>query len=256
MAETEDQRRARLAEALGTLTASQTRWVAGVVAAFAKPREFQRDERSDLVSPQVLDDIGDTLRIHHCFSREAFSKDKFEYALERIVKDDGRAARLAPRGNPGYDIEIDGERISLKTEASAKINVDKVHISKFMELGGGQWGDDPHDLVGLRDQFFAHMRQYARIFVLRRLPENAAGWLRYELVEIPKTLLLEAENGTLEMKTESTQKGAKPGYCYVKDRQGNQRFALYFDGGGERKLQVKGLLKTLCRTHATWSFAV
>ena len=35
---------------------------------------------------------------------------------------------------------------------------------------------------------------------------------------------------------------------------GNLKFALYFDGGTERKLQIKAIRKDLCTVHATWRF--
>jgi len=54
------------------------------------------------------------------------------------------------------------------------------------------------------------------------------------------------------MVMESKQNPA-PGYCYVEDADGVS-FALYFDGGGERKLQIKNLQKRLCVVHATWEF--
>ena len=243
----------RLIAAIETLTPSQVRWVSGVVEQFSKPKKFSLMSNSALMSRQLVDDLGDTFRIHHAFSREPFSKDKFEYALERIAKDNGKNAALAPRGNPGYDIEILGEKFSLKTEAAAKISPSKIHISKFMELGGGQWGSDPADLLGLRQQFFEHMEQYERILVLRKL-QAADGFFHYELVEIPKSLLLEARTGEFEMKLDSTQRGAKPGYCYVPTKEGPLKFSLYFDGGGERKLQIKGLDKRLCVVHADWQF--
>ncbi len=248
------QRLKRLVAAIRNLTPSQTAWIANVVEKFGMSKHFQRDPSSSLITSQILEDIGDTLRIHHAFSREPFSKDKFEYALERIAKECGFDAKLAPRGNPGYDIEINGERFSLKTEAAANIRINKIHISKFMELGGGRWGDNPEDLLGLRDQFFEHMEKYQRIIVLRKLPDAALG-PRYELVEIPKSLLLEARHGEFEMKLDSSQRGAKPGYCYVPRKEGALHFALYFDGGGERKLQIKHLNKALCTIHAEWVFA-
>lgn len=255
MAESKEQRLQRLVASLGNLTSSQINWIDKVVQQFAKPKKFVRNQNSTLISQQVLDDLGDTLRIHHCFSREPFSKDKFEYALERIAMDCGIKAVLAPRGNPGYDIEIEGQRISLKTEASRAIKSDTLHISKFMELGGGKWGSNPKDLIGLREQFFEHTTQYQRILVLRKLPDIASG-PHYELVEIPMVLLRESRNGVFEMKLNSTQKGTKPGYCYVKDLAGKLKFALYFDGGGERKLQIKSLDKQHCEVHADWQFVV
>ena len=43
-------------------------------------------------------DFGDVLRIHHCFSKESLSKDRFEYAFERILNQCGKRAALAANG--------------------------------------------------------------------------------------------------------------------------------------------------------------
>ena len=74
-----------LFELLTYLTDGQLGWVQTVVEQFRKPASFQRSPDSDLVNDCVLQDFGDALRVHHCFSREAFTKDKFEYALERVL---------------------------------------------------------------------------------------------------------------------------------------------------------------------------
>ncbi|MEE8058502.1 MAG: hypothetical protein V3T17_11800 [Pseudomonadales bacterium] len=242
----------RLKSALPDLTVGQLDWLEQVVVQFGKPHTFERWDGSDLITSTVLQDFGDALRIHHCFSAEAFSKDKFEYALERVAKLSGIKAELAPKGNPGHDITINGQAISLKTEAAKVIKTDKIHISKFMEMGKGDWSDKDDDLIGLRQRFFNHMQAYERIFILRRLLAKAGKWC-YELVEIPKALLLEAEHGRLDMRHGSTQM-PKPGYCYVADEKGDDKFQLYFDGGTERKLQIKNLQKHLCTVHATWHF--
>ena len=113
-----------------------------------------------------------------------------------------------------------------------------------MELGGGQWGDKLEHLTGLRRQFLDNLTKIDRILVLRALKKSAPEF-RYELIEIPKALLAKAIEGRFEMRFESTQ-FPKPGYCYVEEC--NERlFSLYFDGGGERKLQIKHLQKHLCR---------
>ncbi|MDV2888178.1 hypothetical protein RYX45_23730, partial [Alkalihalophilus pseudofirmus] len=77
------------------------------------------------------------------------------------------------------------------------IKIDEIHISKFMELGKGNWGNNINDLKGLRDQFFKHMSSYDRIFTLR-LISRAPRW-HYELVEIPKDILMETRFGEFEM---------------------------------------------------------
>ena len=69
----------------------------------------------------MLETVGDSLRIHHCFSKEPLSKDRFEYAFERASNLCGIDATLAPKGNPGHDITINHQRFSLKTEAAVGI---------------------------------------------------------------------------------------------------------------------------------------
>lgn len=241
----------RLLAAIPELSDNRLQLVDRVVRVFALPRNYCRSSASGIISARTLEDFGDVLRLHHCFSREPFSKDKFEYALENVLRLSGVDAALAPRGQRGYDIRIGAENFSLKTEAAKAIRAESIHISKFMELGGGQWGDDPTDLVGLRAQFLSALNSIQRILILRAIKKGSPEYL-YELVEIPKNLLQGAATGRLEMMGNSTQ-FPKPGYCYIEEN-GEAQFSLYFDGGGERKLQIKGLRKDLCLVHATWRF--
>ena len=124
-----EQRIARLGQALLRLRASQLTWIESVVNQLGRPSRFERWEGSDVVTPCVLEDFGDALRIHHCFSAEPFSKDKFEYALERVLNLCGIAAqRVDSRTNPGHDITIGGQRFSLKTQADKSLKRDRIHI--------------------------------------------------------------------------------------------------------------------------------
>jgi len=238
---------------LVTLSSGQLSWLESIVKQFNNERSFFRAKDSDLVDDDLLDNFGDALLIHHCFSAEAFSKDKFEYVLEKTSNMSGKEAVLAPKGNPGHDITINTQRFSLKSQADKSLKRDYIHISKFMELGQGIWGDDEKDLIGLRERFFNHMRSYDRILTLRLLSRPPKQW-HYELVEIPKLLLEEATHGQLLMMHNSKQ-FPKPGYCTVTDGEGRIKFQLYFDGGTERKLQVKSLDKSLCKVHANWIFS-
>ena len=83
-----------------------------------------------------------------------------------------------------------------------------VQLSKFMELGKGEWS-----LPRLRGLFFKHMESYERIFTLRAL-SDAESHKKYELVEIPKALLLGADRGEFEV-MENSKQNPKPGYCRV-----------------------------------------
>ncbi|HEV2486880.1 MAG TPA: hypothetical protein VGT08_15230 [Terracidiphilus sp.] len=237
-----------LAQALVELTPSQLDWVGGVIRQFHLPHVFHRREDSDLVTPAVLEMLGDALRIHHAFSRQALSKDRFEFALEKSLNRAGIQAMLVEnRTNRGHDITIQQVPVSLKTQADAGIRIDSLHISKFMELGKGPW-----ELPLLRDMFLEHMRSYQRILQFRCLEPGPSSYL-YELVEIPKSLLLEGAGAELVIQLKSRQT-PKPGYGYVYDTEKNLKFALYFDGGTERKLQIKAIRKDLCTVHASWRF--
>lgn len=209
---------------------------------------------ADPIFEDVVIILGDFLKIHHCFSNEPFRKDKFEYALDRTCKLCHHKSKLSPPNNQGEDITIDGVRYSLKTEAEKSIIANEIHISKFRELGKGGWTDKVEELVGLRKQFLDHLARYDRILTLRCLTKGNPYW-QYELVEIPKDLLQKAEFGTLRIMNESRQL-PKPGYCDVNDPIQGLLFQLYFDGGGERKLQLRHLQKSLCQVRAEWIFTI
>ena len=248
---TRSERIEHLLTAIPELSDYRLQLIDRIVSVFSLPREYWKSKTSGLISGRVLEDFGDVLRLHHCFSREPFSKDKFEYALESVLKTDGIDTALAQRGQRGYDIRIRDENFSLKTEAAKAIRSNTIHISKFMELGGGQWGDDPSDLIGLRAQFLGALAGIQRILILRALRKGTPDYF-YELVEVPKGLFKKAATGRFKMMSASKQ-FPKPGYCYV-EKEGKVLYGLYFDGGGERKLQIKGLRKDLCLVHASWKF--
>lgn len=237
-----------LAAKLTALSESQLVWMEGVIRQFSIEPELHRNPASDLVSDWVLAVFGDALQIHHCFSTEALSKDRFEYAFDRVLNQCGIPSTLADRCNPGHDITIRGVPFSLKTQADRGIRKELLHISKFMELGKGQWVTEK-DLLGLRDRFFRHMESYDRILQLRRVTDLETIQ-QYELVEIPKALLAKVQNCAPVM-MQSSQRNPKPGKCSVVEN-GAVLFELYFDGGTERKLQIRGLRKDLCIVHASW----
>lgn len=241
-----------LVSSIPELTTGQLYWLQRVVSVFSADYRFVITE-SDLFDDTTLQNFGDAMRVHHSFSAEPFSKDKFEYVLVKVLNMSGHSAALASKGNPGHDATVDKVRLSLKTQADKSIKPDIIWISKFMELGKGHWADDPADLAGLRAQFLRHMKNYDRILTLRALAK-APRW-SYELVEIPKKILKLSKDGSLEMKTNSKQ-FPKPGYCHVRETDGSTIFDLYFDGGSERKLQIKNLFKKYCLVHATWEFVI
>lgn len=257
-------------EEFAGLTQSQQSWINAILYQFKLNHTFVRKEDSDLVTETVLQNIGDLLRIHHAMSRRSPSKAPFEYAFEKALQLSGQPAKIADSAtNPGYDLTIGATRISLKTEAAKNISESKIHVSKWMEMGKGEWDPTNKQLP----RFIEHMGGYDRILTLRCLKQSGS-YYEYELVEIPKALMLEAAVGVMESAISTTQ-ASTPWYCRVLDKKSTEealadystmlrkpknppkpiyKFSLYFDAGTERKLQVKGLLKSHCVVHATWKF--
>lgn len=242
------ERARKIYQALAALSQSQFELVDSIIEQITRPYiGIFFNPASDIITNCISEALGDSLRVHHCFSREPLSKDRFEYAFERAGNLCNLDAKLAPKGNPGHDLTVNSRKFSLKTEASKQIKQNFIHISKFMELGKGVW-----DLEALRSRFFRHMDNYDRIITLRCLSQIPTRW-HYELVEIPKILLLEAQDGELKIREDSTQ-NPKPGHCFVRDDTGELKYQLYFDGGTERKLQIQHIRKSLCIVHAEWIF--
>lgn len=204
---------------------------------------------SDLVNDDFAKKFGFALLVHHANSPEPLTKIAFEVTMVKVMLDCDRHAERGPMGNPGHDIKVGNQRFSLKTQADKGIIEHQVHISKMMELGKGEWTDRQEDFDALKTQVKNHIGRYERILVLRRLKSKHHH--RYELLEIPKELLLEAMNFQVSISVRSKQK-VKSGSIIVPDLDGSTKFKMHFDGGGERKLQLQQLQKCHCIVHATW----
>lgn len=239
---------------LAKLTPDQFSWVQQLVASMVSPLAARRDAASDIFSDdRSLSLFALYLVTHHSLSAEPFKQEKVEYALEKNLTALGRVAKRAKsRTNPGHDLTVDGERWSLKTAAHKDIKDDPIHITKWMELGKGQWGESEQDLRGLCDRFLRHLGGYDRIVLFRCLTPEDPRRHHYELLEIPKDILTRANAGAFTMMHASKQ-APKPGYSRVSDGAGLM-YELYFDGGSERKLRVQKLRRDLCRFHAEWRF--
>jgi type II restriction enzyme len=92
-----------LIERLYGLTDSPINWVEAIVSQFSVVHSYEIID-SNLFDICMWDSFGEALLIHHCMSKESFSKDKFEYVLERVANFCGNNSQIANRGNPGHDI--------------------------------------------------------------------------------------------------------------------------------------------------------
>lgn len=118
-------------DALRRLTPVQQQWIKATILAFGVRRKFWRAPDSDVVTQTVLDNLSDRLLSHHAGSRQALSKDRFEFAFEAALNDSGIPALLVKsRTHRGHDLTIAGTPVSLKTEAAANIREDSIHINK------------------------------------------------------------------------------------------------------------------------------
>lgn len=74
-----------LVQAIPDLTLGQLHWIQRIVEVFGEEYKYTVTE-SDIFSETVLWNFGDAMRVHHSFSAEPFSKDKFEYVLVEVLK--------------------------------------------------------------------------------------------------------------------------------------------------------------------------
>ncbi len=247
--------RGRHLPALATLSPDQFAWVESLVTALGNPVRTYRNPASDVfTSDRLLGLFSLHLITHHTLSVQPFKQEKFEYALRQVMTAAGRSAALAAsRTNPGRDITVDGVGWSLKSAADKAIRRDHIDLTKWMELGKGTWTNRVSELVAQCGRFIAHLGGYDRVLVLRRLTPAGGIGIEYEVIEIPKSILLRASGGRFKLSTKSKQATAVPGTCTVSDQSGVM-YQLYFDGGGERKLKLQHLRRDLCIHHATWEF--
>lgn len=168
-------------DTLRRLTPAQQDWVKSTIHAFGAAYQFDRASDSDVVTDAVLAS-GRSFAEPPRRSRQALSKDRFEFAFESALNASGITAQLVKsRTNRGHDITIRGIPTSLKTEAAANIKDESIHVSKWMELGRGWNGNCLCSWICSLNT----CKSYDRIFTLRRLKDDGAK-IRYELVEIPK----------------------------------------------------------------------
>ncbi|HEY8746493.1 MAG TPA: hypothetical protein VIM11_00865 [Tepidisphaeraceae bacterium] len=171
---------------LSDLSDSQMAWLRTFHDGFLRDGQYARLPDSDLVNDAFLNGFGNVLRIQHCVSAQPLSKDKFEYGMERVCRECGMKVVRSTNCLPGQDISVDGINWSLKTQADKSLKEDRLHISKFMELGKGEWknADDVKILLG---RYVEHLSRYERIFALRYFrpkDQKSETWARQNHTDI------------------------------------------------------------------------
>lgn len=60
----------RVTTLLPGLKGNQIGWLEEIAKQFNRPHSFERNDASDIISDCMLGEIGDALRLHHCFSKD------------------------------------------------------------------------------------------------------------------------------------------------------------------------------------------
>lgn len=210
--------------------------------------EERINPQSDILVPAFSINFSNRLRIHHATSEAKFSKKPFEYAFAAASKAAGRKALItSSQTSPGADVTVDDKPFSLKTEAAGGISAQRVKISKLMEA---RWIRDclnEEDFAqAVRTRVTDHLGRYERILILRAF--SVGNMVRYDLVEIPREILLEVANVTARDFSPKTPAGGSSAAIMYK---GEFAFRLVLDGSVE-KVIVTNLDIGLCITHGSW----
>jgi len=180
----------------------------------------------------------------------ALTKKTFEYFFCGASRASGRAAYQTQNSvHPGEDVIVDGQRFSLKTEGGKSINRQVVHISKLMEARSLRSCHSAEDYWQFAQRrIIDHLQHYERIISLRSF-QGVANVVEYELVEIPRDLLLRISALTPDNFSARTANGSSS--ATVRSDEHHPLFTLSLDGSVE-KVTIRGLDIRNCTVHARW----
>ncbi|MCZ8016226.1 MAG: hypothetical protein O9274_11050 [Limnobacter sp.] len=204
---------------------------------------------SNIVSRSFNDDFAGRLVLFHAMHDAALTKKTFEYFFCGSSRAAGRSAfQTSNSVHPGEDVNVNGQKFSLKTESGKKINPSYIHISKLMEA---RW---IRDCVSKTDCCFNaitkvgnHLSHYERILTLRSFVSDTK--ITYQLVEIPMEVLKSIARLIDLDFSERTGNGSSS--ATVRGDDGSPMFTLSLDGSVE-KITVRTLSIRLCTIHAVW----
>lgn len=217
-----------------------------------------------LVNKDLYALFGIKLAMYHVVTKSPVNKYAFENILAETCQATGVATSLPTSGTADIDIVLRGKNISLKSEG--KIH-DKVHISKFCELGWGPWNkaEDLYYKIHRKNKsdsnrtFEARIDQYDGMFSLRH-DDTDRSCIKYELIEIPikvfrQILKIPIQHYKKEMSLSKSKTHPKSFTIRTpwSNQSGARDILVKFDGGGERKLTIT-IPKEAAIEVATWSF--
>lgn len=229
-----DTPRHRIAEVVASLSDTQVGLLLRMAEAMLVPVRVDRAMGSDLVTDEFSEALANFLLLHHAIHVEPLNKAAFEYLFVACSEASGRAASRNPAsGAASYDVEADGVRWSLKTEAGKRLSDSTVRIEKFMEARWIRECSNPAKCaLAVRSQIPAHMEDYERIVILRARQDSTAQSTSYQLLELPKDELLRLGQAQDDW---FTKEGRKESYgADVIDDAGERVFRILLDSSVEK----------------------
>jgi hypothetical protein len=211
--------------------------------------ESFRNPDSDMANDDFYFAFSNQLLLHHATQSQPLNKKMFEHVLRYAAEEAGRSAFINPNPtDPSWDVQVDDQRYSLKTQADANTSLSALAIQKFMEA---RWLRDCQTKAQVANEasrrMREHMLRYDRVLMLRARAVVAMPF-RYLLYEIPKSVLglaTRIHDGMVE-----DQNSAKSWGIDLLDERG-RAFRMLLDGSVE-KVRVYGLQTDRCVLHAEW----
>lgn len=229
-----DTARERIAEVVASLSDTQVGLLLRMAEVMLLPVDVERSADSDIVNDQFSEALANFLLLHHAIHVEPLNKAAFEYLFIACSEAAGRTASRNPAtGSASYDVEADGVRWSLKTEAGKKLSASTVRIEKFMEARWIRECTNPAKCAAaVRTQVPAHMQDYERMIILRARQDATTRVTSYELLELPKSELMRLSQATPDW---FTKEGSKESYgADVLDDGGDRVFRILLDSSVEK----------------------
>ena len=168
----------------------------------------------------------------------------FEALVERTFRAIHKPLTVITSGGvnqPRYNVQIEGQRISLKTETGIGTKRSLINITKLCTAEREPW-----DAETLKTRAIEHLGRYDLILMLRAI--WSAGRVYYQLVDIPITLLrllAECEPVPVGRRVGRRSLGADVFY------EGHLAFHVHFDGS-DGKCQIRGLRVEDCILLLEW----
>lgn len=226
-----------------SLSASEDRLLREVLRVVRQPVREALLAGSDLVDKRFADEFRTRILLQHGLQGSCLFQDTFDAAFLKAAEATGRKVTgQSSETNRFWDLELDGQKISLKSSKAKNLMVSKLHISKLSEAA---WIQDCRTARARRDHTLALFEGYLstvdRIFQMRYFQKTRL----YELVEIPTCLLAPILDAPLSA---FAAEGSNIGIPI-----GTDEFDLVISlDRSDAKITLKQIRKSRCIVHGTW----